>query len=80
MYKYKTKDGSDVVIPGVGVTEDGIITTDQVLESPNLELVEGSTEVSPNHVAGVAPQTQQGAQPVQGVAPQNQQPIAKETV
>lgn len=60
MNTYKTKDGRDVVIPGVGRTVNGIITTAQTLESPNLELVD-TTETNPSsaHVAGVAPQAAQ---------------------
>lgn len=34
--RYKTKDGSDAFVPGVGATIDGVIETDQVLEGPTL--------------------------------------------
>ena len=39
MSTYKTKDGSDRVIPGVGRTTKGQITTDVEIESPLFELV-----------------------------------------
>lgn len=39
MYKYKTKDGSEVVVPGVGQSTDGVILSEVKLENPNLELV-----------------------------------------
>lgn len=62
MYKYKTKDGSTGgFLPGVGEIVDGTITSTHPIENPNLELVNETTDSSPAHVAGVAPQAQQPA-------------------
>lgn len=59
MYKYKTKDGSDRVFPGIGQTVNGVIETEYALESPNLELVEHTTEkpqpAKSQGVVGTAP-------------------------
>lgn len=41
MNTYKTKDGQDYTIPGVGRTQDGIIETEQIIENPNFELQGG---------------------------------------
>ena len=42
MYKYRTKDGEDTIITGVGQTVNGEIETEKFIESPNLELIEGT--------------------------------------
>ncbi len=55
MTKYKTKDGSDRVVPGIGVTVDGVIETDQKIESPIFEQVE-QTATQPATAVVVAPQ------------------------
>lgn len=68
MYKYKSKNGQDYFIPGYGRTQGGVITCDRRLENPNFELIEGPDKPAPNHVAAVAPQNTQPAQPV--VAPE----------
>lgn len=61
MPKYKTKDGTqDMVIPGVGVTIDGVIETNQVIENPNLELV--GEAAAPAAPAVAAPQAAPVAQ------------------
>lgn len=36
---YKTKDGVDRVLPGIGITVGGQIETDAVIENPMFELV-----------------------------------------
>jgi hypothetical protein len=54
MTKYKTKDGSDVIIPNVGVTVDGFIETDQIIESPILEVV-AETQAQPAPIAQAQP-------------------------
>jgi hypothetical protein len=40
MNTYKTKDGSERIIPGIGRTTNGQITTDEKIENPLFELVE----------------------------------------
>jgi hypothetical protein len=48
MTTYKTLDGQDYTIPGVGRTVDGQITTDQTIESPLLvEVKEGEPVYDP---------------------------------
>jgi hypothetical protein len=70
MYKYKTKGSVELVIPGVGVTVDGIITSDRPIENPNLELIT-NTPVEPivepivAHMTGVVPQNVQTNQTVE---------------
>lgn len=45
MPTYRTKNGvQDGFIPSIGVIKDGKITTDQIIENPNLELVEDTKE------------------------------------
>jgi hypothetical protein len=61
-YKYKAKNGQDFFIPGVGQSKDGIIETEETLESPALESITDSQPVEAQQVAA------QGA--VIGVAPQ----------
>ena len=61
--QYKTKDGQDYVLPGIGATTGGIIETDQVIENSNFELV-NSTE----NQQAQAPVAQPAVQP----APQAQ--------
>jgi hypothetical protein len=41
MNTYKTRDGEDYTIPGVGRTVDGRIETESIIENPNFELVSG---------------------------------------
>lgn len=61
MYKYKTTDGSERVVPGIGQTVNGVIETNQVIESPIFKLVEDEpkTPEAPaqpqNGVVGTAP-------------------------
>ncbi len=38
MNKYRTIDGLDYTVTGVGRTENGVIVTDQIIENPNFEL------------------------------------------
>lgn len=52
MYKYKTIDGLDCFIPGVGATVDGFIEVDHILEAPSLVLVSGPDEKQPAAVVG----------------------------
>lgn len=47
MYKYKSKDGNDFFIPGVGHSVNGIIESQQKLEAPSLELVSEPTKEAP---------------------------------
>lgn len=65
MYKYKTKDGNDTFIPGVGTTVNGHIEAISPIENPNLVLISRPDQVeqapAPTHLNGVAPQS---AQPV----------------
>lgn len=79
-YKYKTKDGQEVVIPGVGQTKDGVIVSAVRLESPILEEIEApdQTTAAPAsaHLIGVVPQAQQG---VPAPQPQPEQTANKET-
>jgi hypothetical protein len=76
MPTYKTKDGLDYLLPGIGHTVDGLITTDQIIENPRFEEVQeraGSAEVQPAAepvAAQPAPEAQ--PQPV-AVAPTNQE-------
>jgi hypothetical protein len=79
-YKYKTKGDVELVVPGVGVSVNGIITSSTPLESPNLELItnEPTAEApAPAHVAGVVPQNTQPTYQVQPPAPV--QAVAPET-
>ena len=39
MPTYKTKDGIDRILPGIGRTKDGFITTDIKIENPMFEMV-----------------------------------------
>lgn len=78
-YKYKSTDGSDFTIPGVGQSQNGVITSDHELESPNLEFVdsydnEPTEPVAPQSPVNstAAPVAQPGA--ILGVAPQATQP------
>lgn len=63
MYKYKTKDGSDIALIGFGVTTNGQISSETPIENPNLVLIEENesqgivaTEATqPNVVTEAAP-------------------------
>jgi hypothetical protein len=65
MYMYKTKDGSDMTVVGVGQTVNGQIRSARPIENPNLELVIDESAQAPANVHGDAPQ---GAQPITGTA------------
>ncbi|MBS4040415.1 MAG: hypothetical protein KGZ81_07430 [Flavobacteriales bacterium] len=93
MYKYKTKNGKELVIPGVGKTVNGEITSSVKLNSPSLQLIESAqpepqAQPAPTPVAadgaviGVAPQATVAAAPqpnsVQSTAPVQPQPINQE--
>lgn len=83
---YKTKDGLDYLVPGIGHTVNGQITTDQIIENPRFEEVQ---EAQPAQAAAPAPVPGQvqvpsaqqpapvaAAQPaVVAAAPTNQQEI-----
>lgn len=45
--KYKTKDGQDYTVPGIGRTVNGMIVTDRVIENSNFELVEETAPAAP---------------------------------
>lgn len=51
MYNYKTKNGKNGFIPGVGAIVNGLITSEVKLENPLLELVETSTSIVGTEVA-----------------------------
>lgn len=72
--KYRTKDGQDYMLPGIGRTVNGSIVTNRPIENPNFELVEETPPVAaaptpPVAIAPVpqpapaipAPQTNQGS-------------------
>lgn len=61
MYKYKTKNGEDLVVVGHGVTVNGIIETSTPVENPNLELIQTENVPAQAQVLGTALQS---AQPV----------------
>jgi hypothetical protein len=66
-YSYRTKGDVEFVVPGVGVTVNGVISSHTPIENPNLELIQQPTveQPAPAHVAGVVPQDAQPAvQPV----------------
>lgn len=63
MYKYKTKDGTDVVIPNIGVTKNGIIETEEKLESPILEEISQSNTDQSAPVATQAAMVSASSQP-----------------
>lgn len=72
-YKYKTKGDVELVVPDVGVTVNGFITSTTPIENPNLELVVSETtetNPAPAHMTGVVEQAAQPvAQPIQVAAP-----------
>lgn len=71
MAKYKTKNGSDVMIPGVGVTENGEIETDIEIENPNLEKIQ---EPTPTPIVNAPPVVQPVAEATaRPVSPTNQE-------
>lgn len=77
MYKYKTKDGQDVTVPGVGRSVNGILMSSFKIENPNLELVTEEQEATPpasTYMNGVAPQS---AQPTPPPATQPAAPAAE---
>jgi hypothetical protein len=53
--KYRTKDGQDYTLPGIGRTVNGSIVTDQVIENPNFELVEDTPPAAPPATPLAAP-------------------------
>lgn len=56
MSKYKNTTEHELMIAGVGVVEaGGTIETDQLLESPNLELVEATGPVEGEIVSHTSP-------------------------
>jgi hypothetical protein len=61
-YKYKTKNGEDFVIPGIGRTVKGEITTDQKIENANFQLVSDDSATAQGPVADSP------AAPVQSIA------------
>lgn len=72
MATYKTKDGVDRVLPGIGRTVDGKITTDIEIQNPMFELVDDvptgtATPPTPNVSPAVA-------QPTTQAPPQTQTP------
>lgn len=63
MNTYRTKDGSDQALIDIGVTKNGTITTDKIIENPNFELVkeapvETPLPVQPPVIAPVVPPVQ----------------------
>lgn len=54
MAKYKSKDGRNYAIPGVGGTVDGIIETDEVIESSIFERIDEESQAG--SVTGTASQ------------------------
>lgn len=91
MYRYKTKGDAELMIPGVGITVNGEISSPIKLENPNLVLVtedpsvpqqpqqpvNGPVVPAPGHLNGViSPTTQSPIQPQQiPVAPGNVPPV-----
>jgi hypothetical protein len=71
MATYRVKDGIDRVLPGIGQTVNGLITTDATIESPLFELVDTSTKPPAPTAQLLNPQP-----PLQPQAPA--QPINKE--
>lgn len=73
-HKYKSKSGvKDFVVPGVGQAINGILESNEVLESPALvEVTEEATSFP--HTEAATPVAQPGA--VIGVAPQATQPTS----
>lgn len=51
MYTYKTKNGQDSFLPGIGRTTNGKIITNKPIESTALELIE-QTDDNPTSVTG----------------------------
>jgi len=71
MPTYKTKDGRDRIIPGIGRTINGQITTDAVIENPMFEVV-ADAKPAEQPVPGPAPQPAPASaheQPTQTPAP-----------
>jgi hypothetical protein len=80
MYKYKTKNGQDMFLTGVGQTIKGEITTVRPVENPNLELV--SSDEQPAAVVGTEqaqPNVVVNAQPVEPTPVAQPQTENKET-
>jgi hypothetical protein len=67
MPTYKTKDGLDYILPSIGQTVDGLITTDQVIENPLFEEV--AEAVQPVQTPVVAPVVAPTPPPAPVVAP-----------
>ena len=44
--KYRTKDGQDYTLPGIGRTTNGIIVTDKIIENANFEPIEETPQPS----------------------------------
>lgn len=68
-YQYKTKDGQDYILPGIGATHQGVIDTDQIIENSNFVLVSNS-ESQPAPAAPAQPQVQPANAAAQQVAAQ----------
>lgn len=71
MATYKTKDGRDYILPGIGRTTKGQITTDALIENANFEIVEGHLEQAPTPAPAAQPaadatDSQSPAAPAQG--------------
>lgn len=69
-YKYKSKDGNDFFVPGVGKSVGGILETDKMLESHSLTLV---VEQIPAPAAPIVP-----AQPAPPAVPTPVTPLNNE--
>lgn len=69
MHKYRTKGNVDLIIPGKGITVQGIITSNEPIENPNLILI---TDEQPaqGFVNGVVPQNAQTSATV--IAPESE--------
>lgn len=79
-YKYKTKGDVELVVPDVGISVNGILTSTKPIENPNLELITDNApsveQPAPAHMNGVVPQN---AQPVVQATPQTQAAPAVES-
>ena len=67
-YTYKSKDGSEYVIPGVGRSSNGVITSETKLENPNLELIETTEQPAQAPIESTSTPVAQPAAII-GVAP-----------
>lgn len=67
MPTYKTKDGIDRIIPGIGRTINGQITTDAKIENPMFEIVSEGEAPAPAAQAATAAPAAPAAAPTTGV-------------